>query len=200
MKNVSLLVTMLTAMLLCTACVGNEGKDNPLNISELKIHWKEKNAPWVGFFPLDYITIETPDGELKYSDEDAELYYDEYALIFTWAVRIADDCNWQENVDYMEIKDYLENNLLEIVCNLPLDDSYPENIREFVNSIYYNNVDDIMKLSLADRGYGYKKYYYNKVYNEYYNYHSGGYCYHGLIIRSAENDVLEIGSIQEYLN
>lgn len=196
MKNVSLLVTMLTAMLLYTACRGNEDTDNPLNISELKIHWKEKNAPLAGFFPLDYITIETPDGELKYSDEDAELYYDEYALIFTWAVRIADDCDWQENVDYMEIKDYLDNNLLEIVCNLPLDDSYPEKLREYVNRIYYNNVDDIMGLSLEDRGYGYKKYYYNKVYNDY----TGSYCYHGLKIWSAENDVLKIRHIQEYLN
>ncbi len=195
MKNVSLLVTMLTAMLLCTACRGNEDTDDPLNISELKIHWTESSFKKGAYF-LDYITIETPEGTLKYSDEDAELYYDEYALIFTWASVISDYSYDKTDNDDMEIKDYLDNNLLEIVCNLPLDDSYPEKLREYVNRKYYNNVDDIMKLSLADRGYGYKKYYYNKVYNDY----TGSYCYHGLEIWSAENDVLKIRHIQEYLN
>lgn len=193
MKNLSLLVTILTTMLLCTACGGNESKDNPLNISKLKIHWEEYNDRTDSHYYVGYITIETPDGALKYSDEDAELYYDEYALIFTWAAVISDHSYDKTDNDDMEIKDYLDNNLLEIVCNLPLDDSYPEKLREYVNRIYYNNVDDIMKLSLADRGYGYKKYYYNKVYDDY----IGRYWYHGLKIWSAENDVLKIGRIQD---
>lgn len=187
MKNVSLLVTMLTTMLLCTACRGNEDTDDPLNISELKIHWTESSFE-KGAYYLDYITIETPEGTLKYSDEDAELYYDEYALIFTWASVISDQV-----YDKTEIKDYLDNNLLEIVCNLPLDDSYPENLREFVNSIYYNNVDDIMKLSLADRGYGYKKYIYTERYDDLFE-----ITYKiGIKISRGDNDILQITKLKQ---
>lgn len=189
MKNVSLLVTMLTTMLLCTACRGNEDTDDPLNISELKIHWTESSFE-KGAYYLDYITIETPEGTLKYSDEDAELYYDEYALIFTWASVISDQV-----YDKTEIKDYLDNNLLEIVCNLPLDDSYPENLREFVNSIYYNNVDDIMKLSLADRGYGYKKYIYTERYDDLFE-----ITYKiGIKISRGDNDILQITKLKQRL-
>lgn len=200
MKNLSLLVTILTTMLLCTACGGNEGKDNPLNITGMKIHWSYHDLSAYSrpsYYYVDYITIETPEGTLKYSDEDAELYYDEYALIFTWASVISYRSYDKTDNDDMEIKDYLDNNLLEIVCNLPLDDSYPENLREYVNRIYYNNVDDIMKLSLADRGYGYKKYIYTELY-EYDLIESSRYKI-GIEISRGDNDILQITKLKQRL-
>lgn len=198
MKNLSLLVTILTTMLLCTACGGNEGKDNPLNITGMKIHWSYSDRSAYSdpsYYNVDYITIETPDGELKYSDEDAELYYDEYALIFTWAKCIATCSFLETDSNQMEIKDYLDNHLLEIVCNLPLDDSYPENLREYVNSIYYNIVDDIMKLSLADRGYGYKKYIYTEWYDDLFE---SRYKI-GIKISRGDNDILQITELKQRL-
>ncbi len=133
--------------------------NNPLNIIGMKVEWYGRHNSISGeYYYYDYkITLETPDGDYKYSDEDAEQCYDQYAKVFAIAACICDTQlldSIREN-----IRDYLKNNLLDIVCNVPLNDSYPKKVREFVNKAYYDNKDDIMHLlHLADRGYGYKVY------------------------------------------
>lgn len=182
MKNRStFLFAILITMFFCTSCIykgggksrgeeveesventyedsseeSPEDTDNPLNIIGMKPEWKNKGRDW---WSCEKITVQTPNGNLKYSDEDAELYYDDYALIFTWAYLI---CSGLYSDKDQSIRNYLKDNLLEVVCNLPLDDSYPEKVREHVNKVYYNKVDDINNTLCVDgRGFGYKKYAY----------------------------------------
>lgn len=177
MKNiVLLLVSLFITIFLSTACVEKnvkknveinaanstedaydenyEDPNNPLNIIGMRVEWlKDK------YDRDDYkITLQTKDGDYKYSDEDAEQYYDKYALVFALAACI---CDTQLGKDSTEdnIRDYLNNNLFGIVRDIPLNDSYPRKVREVVNKTYYDNIDDIKHtLHLADRGYGYKVY------------------------------------------
>ena len=179
MKNVVLLlVSLFITIFLSTACVeknvkknveinamnssedtydeSNDDPNNPLNIVGMRIEWLKENPQY------DYdnykITLQTKDGDYKYSDEDAEQYYDKYALVFSLAACI---CDTQLRLDSTEenIRDYLNKNLLGIVRDIPLNDSYPRKVREVVNKAYYDNIDDIRHtLHLADRGYGYKVY------------------------------------------
>ena len=185
MKNRSIfLFTILITLFFCTSCIykgggksrgeeveesventyedsseeSPEDTDNPLNIIGMKPEWEK----WEGYgydrWSCEKITVQTPNGNLKYSDEDAELYYDDYALIFTWAYLI---CRGLHSDKDQSIRDYLKDNLLEVVCDLPLDDSYPEKVREHVNKIYYDRVDEINStLCVDDRGFGYKNYAY----------------------------------------
>lgn len=183
-KVTLLLVAMLITMCLCTACVQKKGEkntskseentkekvenadekedqdvDNPLKIIGMK-------AEFDGSI-LKKITLQTPNGDLKYSDEDAELYYDDYALIFTWAKVICDKLSdyYMYKPEYKDrnkidnIKNGLKDNLLEVVCNLPLDDSYPEEVKEYVNNVYYDYKDAITNtLQFDKRRSGYKQY------------------------------------------
>ena len=177
-NNVLLLVSLFITIFLCTACVEKnvkkdveinaansiedtydesyEDPNNPLNIVGMRVEWLKDNL--INDYYRYKITLQTKDGDYKYSDEDAEQYYDKYAIIFALAACI---CDTQVRIDSTEenIRDYLNNNLLEIVRDIPLNDSYPPNVREVVNKAYYDNIDDITNtLHLADRGYGYKVY------------------------------------------
>lgn len=181
---IRLLVSMLIIIFFCTACVDKPMKknmemsaentiegtiedshdenykdpNNPLNIIGMKVEWLNK------YSDNDYddykLTLQTPDGDYKYSDEDAELYYDKYAVLFAIAANICDtQLRLYLNPKRENIRDYLKNNLFKTVCDIPLNDSYPQKVREVVNKVYYDNIDDIMHtLHLADRGYGYKVY------------------------------------------
>lgn len=181
MKTISrLLVTILIALYLFTSCVekkdvnsnenvvdsientykeNDEDPNNPLNIIGMTVEWYGSHYTDTGkYYYNDYkITLQTPKGDLKYSDEEAELYYDKYAFLFAMAACICDTQELDE--DKENIRDYLKNNLYDVVCNVPLNDSYPKKVRETVNKVYYDNKDDIMHtLHLEDRGYGYKVY------------------------------------------
>ena len=167
---------MLITLFLCIACVEKnvkkdvemnaansteetydercENPNNPLNIVGMRVEWLNFDTERSN----DYkITLQTPGGDYKYSDEDAEQYYDNYAAIFAIAACICDTQLYPDSTQ--NIRDYIKNNLFKIVCDIPLNDSYPQKVREVVNKTYYDNKDDIMHtLHLADRGYGYKVY------------------------------------------
>lgn len=92
-------------------------------------------------------------GEVEYSDEEAEMFYDCYVEDFLYAYIIA--------LNGGSIRTYLKNNLYNIVCNLPLDDSYPITIRDFANQIYYNTKSKAENICLYKRGSGYVEYLYD---------------------------------------
>lgn len=168
-KNTSIVLFMMSiTFLLCTSCGGrNVGEsteepdeenyqdtDNPLNIIGMKPKYEKVEYEMGVYYDFLCVTVQTTNGDLKYSDEDAELYYDDYAAIFTWAEIICRKAKDNDN-----LREYFKKNLLEVVCNLPLDNSYPEDVREYANKAYYDYKDGILNtLYLNDRGYGYKEY------------------------------------------
>ena len=103
------------------------------------------------------VTVLDVDGEVKYSDEDAELFYNYYVSHFFFAHKIATSFLNDKGKD---IAPYLQENLFNIVCNLPLDDSYPDDIKNKVNKIYYDHIDKVTNMRLYKRGYGYVEYAY----------------------------------------
>ena len=214
MKNLSrILVTILITLFLFTSCVKKKVEkkvvdsienfvdsientynvdykdpNNPLNIIGMKVEWYGRHNSISGeYYYNDYkITLQTTSGDYKYSDEDAELYYDKYAIVFAMAACICDS----QLLDSIEenIRDYLKDNLFEVVCNVPLNDSYPQKVREVANKAYYDNIDDIMHtMHLADRGYGYK------VYEGYKITRLFSECYIGrLYVRRGDDSILYI--------
>ena len=102
------LATMLITLFLFISCVekkvekndvgsienthNEEDKDpnNPLNIIGMKVEWQTGTGNYGTFYSGYKIALHTPDGYYKYSDEDAELYYDKYAIIFATAACICD--------------------------------------------------------------------------------------------------------------
>lgn len=70
---------------------------------------------------------------------------------------------WGSLGDRSDIREYLKDHLFDVVANLPLDSSYPERIREFVNKVYYDNKDK--DIYVEDKGYGYVKYLYHVKFN-----------------------------------
>lgn len=103
------------------------------------------------------------DGEVKYSDENAELFYDYYVSHFFFAYLIA--------LKGERIAPYLENNLHAIVCNLPLDDSHPDYVRDLVNKVYYDYIDKLANMRLYKRGYGFVEYAF-ETFNDFYGGHN----------------------------
>ena len=165
-----LFATILVMAFLCISCGRNgsvnttekesdanveeetsEASNNPLNIIGMTPVYNDKGR---GRY-LDYITLQTPNGDYMYDDEDAETYMDGYVSAFFMAREIASGAMRDDKSD---IREYLENNLLDVVVNLPLDSSYPERIREYVNKLYYDNKD--LMLYKDSRGYGYVRYKY----------------------------------------
>ena len=47
---------------------------------------------------------------------------------------------------------YLKDHLFDVVCNLPLDESYPQDIREYANKIYYDNKDKMSRMVEYEKG------------------------------------------------
>ena len=99
------------------------------------------------------IKISDANGEVEYSDEEAEMFYNCYVEDFLYAYIIA--------LNGGSIRTYLKNNLYNIVNNLPLDDSYPINIRDFANQIYYSTKNKAENMCLYKRGTGYVEYLYD---------------------------------------
>lgn len=175
-RYLKLLTTLLVMAFLCMSCGGNgsvnstgkesnanseEETSNPLNITGMTPTYKywESNKEWY----LGYITLQTPNGDYMYDDEDADLYYDNLAGVFFFAYKIAREAReWPSLGDRSDIREYLKDHLFEVVTNLPLDSSYPERIREHANKVYYDNKDK--DIYVEDKGYGYVKYlYYEKI-------------------------------------
>lgn len=104
------------------------------------------------------VTILDANGVVKYNDEDAEQYYNYYACHFFFAYMIA----YNHQTKGKELAPYLQNNLFNIVCNLPLDESFPSDVREIVNKIYYDYKDKALNMQLYKRGYGYIEYAFEK--------------------------------------
>ena len=144
---------------------GDEGNDraynqnNPLNIiGYTHIYNPDRHLN-------NYITIQTPDGDYLYSEEDAERYYDSYISQFFFAKKIALHILYEgyyDDGDDESVIEYVKKNLFKIVSNLPLDSSYPSNVVERVNKIYYDNKEEAATLHLIKRDYGKSLYgYYN---------------------------------------
>lgn len=114
------------------------------------------------------VTVLDIDGEVKYSDEDAEQYYDYYVSHFFFAYKIATTYLKDKGQD---IAPYLQENLFNVVCNLPLDDSYPDDVKDKVNKIYYDCKDKVMNMRLYKRGYGYVEYAY-ETFRDFYGGHN----------------------------
>ena len=148
----------------------NSNANNPLGLTGLTpVYEQDSYEDGNGkhyFWYCKYITVQNSKGDYLYSDEDAERYYEGYLNLFFMAKLIAGKCDKDENM-----REYMKNNLSNIVTHLPLDESYPENIRERVNKIYYDWKDEMSTLHISERGYGYLKcaYYIN---GDQYNQHS----------------------------
>ena len=134
----------------------NSNVNNPLGVTGLTPvygqNYYESGAGKNYFWECKYVTVQNSKGDYLYSDEDAERYYEGYLNLFFMARRIADGCRNDENM-----REYMKNNLSNIVTHLPLDESYPENIREYANKIYYDWKDAMSTLHISKRGYGYVK-------------------------------------------
>lgn len=165
-----LFATILVMAFLCISCgrngsVNTTGKESDANVEEETAEASNNPLNIIGMTPvyndkgrgryLDYITLQTPNGDYMYDDEDAETYMDGYVSAFFMAREIASGANRDDKSD---IREYLESNLLDVVVNLPLDSSYPDRIREYVNKLYYDNKD--IMLYKDSRGYGYVRYKY----------------------------------------
>lgn len=123
-------------------------------------------------YGIESIKILDKDGEIKYSDEDAEKYYDHYVFHFLLALEIG---RAAENEGAEELKSYMEDHLFDIACELPFDESYSNDIFDMIreqkygettlqlvrtglNGIYENCREAVQKMKLHDRGKGYIKY------------------------------------------
>lgn len=132
---------------------GNSKTTNPLGFAGVTpVYTKEKNYHNENCWRCEYITIQDSEGTYIYNDEEAERYYKHYLALFFMAHQIVP--SWSEDE---QLVNYLAKHLSEIITNLPLDDSYPQNIREFVNRRYYDNKDEMRTLHISERGYGYVK-------------------------------------------
>lgn len=130
---------------------GDEGNyesidpDNPLNIIDYSYIYLNGN--------IEYITVMTPDGVYLYNEEDAELYYDYYIPHFFLANMIVKRVWYSNAID--ETKIYVKDHLFEIVSNLPIDiNSYPKDVVDRVNNVYYNYIGKIKNLRLLRRDNG----------------------------------------------
>lgn len=175
---------LLTVMLVCVGC-GKNGNSTSGSTPLSSMSEEDKCNPVIRFtsykpiykadttyngticYNFKGIRVFDADGEMKYSDADAEKYYDHYAVHFLCACIIADKVH-----DDAEMRSYMEEHLFEVVRDLPLDEAYSSNMQETINRIYYNYKDRIMNMSLESRGYGYLLYKYDTgAYNRY----TGGY-------------------------
>ena len=173
-----LFATILVMAFLCISCgrngsVNTTEKESDANVEEETAVASNNPLDIIGFTPiyehdekrwyLEYITLQTSNGDYMYDDEEAEAYLDGYVSVFYMALVISSGAIWSDKGD---IREYLKQNLIDVVVNLPLDSSYPERIREYANEKYYSNKDgEIHKVS---RGYGYVKYAcYQKIFDKY---------------------------------
>lgn len=160
--SLKVFTVLLTVMLVCVGCgknggLGKKDMSNPaMRFTDYKTIYYEKDG-WFGKYNDFCIKVFDANGEAKYSDEEAEKYYSNYAVHFLFALKIAEYAQKAEG----EMKTNLVDKMFDIVSNLPLDDSYPNDVREIVNKIYYDYKDRALNMSLAGRGYGYVMYQYD---------------------------------------
>jgi hypothetical protein len=137
---------------------GDEGNynssipNNPLNIIGYSYIYMNGN--------IEYITVMTPNGVYLYNEEDAEKYYDDYVSHFFFANMIARRVWYSDAQD--GTKEYVKKHLFEIVSNLPLNiNSYPRDVMDRVNKVYYDYMDKAKNLHLLRRDNGNSIYSYN---------------------------------------
>jgi len=113
-------------------------------------------------FFQDHLTVRTPHGEYLYNEADAERYYDHYVSHFFFASKIA--LSLLYSYSYLSlhveksVKEYVQNNLFDIVSHLPLDTSYPTDVAEEVNKVYDSYRDEAATLHLIEREHGRSRY------------------------------------------
>lgn len=144
-------------------------QNNPLNI--IGYTFISNPDSYLG----NYIIVQTSNGDCLYNEEDAERYYDYYVSHFFFAARIASSTLNCRSYGYLHTeestREYIKKNLFNIVSNLPLDNSYPSDVVEKVNEIYYNYKEEAATLHLIKRDYGRSLYGYyadnnpNKLYH-----------------------------------
>ena len=173
--SLKVFTVLLTVILVCIGCGKNSnstsGSDSVSEMSQGEMSQEDMCNPAIMFtaykpiyeasngtksYSFKGIKVFDANGEIKYSDEEAEQYYDYYAIHFLCACIIADKVKADA-----ELRSYIEEHLFDVVCNLPLGESYPSNVRENVKKIYYDNKDKIMNMTLKDRRYGYLLYKYD---------------------------------------
>lgn len=177
-KYLKLLTTLLVMAFLCMSCGGNgsvnstekesnanseEEPSNPLNIIGMTPVYEMSSDGKECY--LKYITLQTPNGDYMYDDEDADSYYNDLAGLFFLTYMLANKAEMSVSLSDKknDIREYLKDHLFDVVTNLPLDSSYPERIREFANKVYYDNKDK--DIYVEDKGYGYVKYLYQVKFN-----------------------------------
>lgn len=179
--SLKVFTVLLTVMLVCVGCGKNgnsasgsgllggmseEDKCNPvIRFTSYKpiyeVDTTAYGASYYRYNKTEYyhfrgIKVYDANGEIKYSDEEAEKYYDHYAAHFLYACIIANKvCN------DADMRSYMEEHLFEVVRDLPLSDSYPSNVQEIANKIYYDYKDRAFNMTLTSRGYGYLVYEYS---------------------------------------
>lgn len=133
----------------------NIENQNPLGIVGFTPEYEFRSDGWGHeYWYFKCIEVHTSSGDLSYSDEDAETYYEQYVDLFFLAYEIAKGTN--HNLD-KKIIDYLKKHFTDIISNLPIDDSYPDYVRDYVNEQYYNSKDELNTAYISERGYGYIK-------------------------------------------
>ena len=174
-RYLKLLTTLLVMAFLCMSCGGNGSVNTTEKESDANSEEETSNPlKIIGCTPiyeysekleqcfLDCVTLQTPDGDYMYDDEDADSYYNDLAGWFFITYTLANDAR---NKSRSDIREYLKEHLFDVVTNLPLDSSYPERIREFANKVYYDNKDK--DIYVDDKGYGYVRYLYHvKLWND----------------------------------
>lgn len=135
--------------------------NNPLGFIHLTPEYEYRKNQFSEnyYWYQNYITVQNTEGDYLYSDEDAEHYYNYYLGLFFMAYQIF----YGFDIENEELREYLKENFTVIISNLPLDESFPENIREFANKIYYDHKDEMSTMHIRNRGYGYVQcaYYFN---------------------------------------
>ena len=128
-------------------------KSKPFNIIDMIPIYGSTQVDDEVRYHFDRVKMMTSNGEYLYDDEQMEnaMLYMHY---FFMSYLIA-----KNGVKYAS---YLKDHLFDVVCNLPLDESYPQDIREYANKIYYNNKDKMSRMVEYDRGYGYVEFVYDK--------------------------------------
>ena len=128
---------------------------NPLNIINVSPIYSTTQVDDEVQYHFERLSIQTPNGDYIYDDEEMEEYAIQYVVGFFWAYMIAKNGS--------ELAPYLKEHFTEILANLPLNESYPQNIREHANKIYYDYKDKLAYMTIYKREYGYIEFAYEKV-------------------------------------
>lgn len=135
--------------------ISDDYNNNPLNVTGIIPIYKSIRVDDEIRYSYDRICIQTLDGELTYDDQQVEKYIDRYKSFFFMAYMIA-----KEGI---KIAPYLREHLMEVVSNLPLNNSYPQNVREHANKIYYDYKDRTECMTVYKRGYGFVEFAFERI-------------------------------------